>query len=93
MSNPIEADLDALQNLITKLQNGINNLEGLHGPLQSAYSQFIATYQSSRKHWVEEEFRNLDDRIFKAKQLEQSLYDGFQQVLTDLEGADGNTRI
>ncbi len=90
MSNPIEADLDALQNLITKLQNGLNDLEAIYDPLKFAYSDFIATYQSSRRPWVEEEFRNIDGHIFKTKQLEQSLYNGLQQVFNDLETADGN---
>ena len=88
MSNPIEADLDALQNLITKLQYGMNDLEQILFPLKVAYSDFIATYQSSQRPWVEEQFRDIDSQIIKARQLDQSLYNGLQQVLTDLEDAD-----
>jgi hypothetical protein len=71
----------------------MNDLEDMSGALKGGETQFIGTYQSSRKPWVEEELRELNDHLYQASQLEQSLYNGFEKMYSELYAADGNNPV
>lgn len=85
MAHIIEADLDALQNLVTKLQYGSQELEHMDGYLKAAYYPFLEHFLSTHRLRVEEEFGALDHYLHRATRLEQGLLHGFQQLLIDLQ--------
>jgi hypothetical protein len=89
MPNLLEADLDLLQTLITKLDQSHKDVVDADVALQSAYHQFIDTFQSPRKSGVEDEFHGLATQITQGTKAQLTMYEGFQQMLTDLLTAEG----
>lgn len=80
-----EADPDALQNLIVKLDDAEGTLGDLIVDLSQAGYHFLETFMSPQKPQVEDEFNRLIDHLRCARDVGQSLKEFLRTVLSNLQ--------
>ena len=79
-----EADPDALQNLIARLDDAEGKLNDLMVDASQAGYHFLETFLAPQKPQVEDEFHRLIDHLRCARDLSQSLKEFLRNVLIKL---------
>ncbi len=80
-----EADPDALQNLVAKLDDAEGKLNDLMMDTSQAGYHFLETFLSPQKPQVEHEFHELIHHLQSARDLSQNLKEFLRQVLIKLQ--------
>ena len=88
MPNIFEADLDALQNLIYKLQDTSDKLNQASTDLYTAGTNFFYTFQSPEKVQAEDEYNDMLRKLHQAQDCCSHNLTFFQALLTELQGLE-----